>query len=120
MRYLLYADAEKLADKLKGQASAIRQGAGRSRSAPGAPAGGGGGSNVDASVTIWADVPTNALIMTAPPKIMKNLMAVIDKLDIRRAQVAVEALDRRGRGQQEPRISACNGCSMAATTWATA
>jgi general secretion pathway protein D len=47
---------------------------------------------VDASVTIWADVPTNALIMTAPPKIMKNLMAVIDKLDIRRAQVEVEAL----------------------------
>ena len=42
-------------------------------------------------MTIWADVPTNALIMTAPPKIMKNLMAVIDKLDIRRAQVAVEA-----------------------------
>ena len=55
-------------------------------------AAGGGGSNVDASVTIWADVPTNALIMTAPPKIMKNLMAVIDKLDIRRAQVEVEAL----------------------------
>ena len=43
-------------------------------------------------MTIWADVPTNALIMTAPPKIMKNLMAVIDKLDIRRAQVEVEAL----------------------------
>ena len=30
--------------------------------------------------------------MTAPPKIMKNLMAVIDKLDIRRAQVEVEAM----------------------------
>jgi general secretion pathway protein D len=30
--------------------------------------------------------------MTAPPKIMKSLMAVIDKLDIRRAQVQVEAL----------------------------
>ena len=48
--------------------------------------------NVDASVTIWADVATNALIITAPPKIMKSLMAVIDKLDIRRAQVQVEAL----------------------------
>ena len=57
---------------------------------PGAP--GGGASNVDASVTIWADVATNALIITAPPKIMKSLMAVIDKLDIRRAQVQVEAL----------------------------
>ena len=96
MRYLLYADAEKLADKLKGQASATAkaQGGPQSGDAPRAAGatGGGGTSNVDASVTIWADVPTNALIMTAPPKIMKNLMAVIDKLDIRRAQVEVEAL----------------------------
>src|SRR6202795_292588 len=30
--------------------------------------------------------------MTGRPKIMKSLMAVIDKLDIRRAQVQVEAL----------------------------
>jgi general secretion pathway protein D len=95
VRYLLYADAEKLADKLKGQASATAKAQGGPTAGGGAapPAGGGGGtSNVDASVTIWADVPTNALIMTAPPKIMKNLMAVIDKLDIRRAQVEVEAL----------------------------
>ncbi len=92
VRYLLYADAEKLADKLKGQASATAKAQAGPQSAAAATGGGGGGSNVDASVTIWADVPTNALIMTAPPKIMKNLMAVIDKLDIRRAQVAVEAL----------------------------
>ena len=60
---------------------------------PGTPAAGGGGaSNVDASVTIWADVATNALIITAPPKIMESLMGVIDKLDIRRAQVQVEAI----------------------------
>jgi general secretion pathway protein D len=94
VRYLRYADAEKLAEKLKGQATA-------SAKAAGGPGGGGapapstsasGGSNVDASVTIWADVPTNALIMTAPPKIMKSLMAIIDKLDIRRAQVEVEAI----------------------------
>src|SRR3984893_9305870 len=96
VRYLLYADAEKLADKLKGQASATAKAQGGPAGGAGGagpPAGGGGGwSNVDASVTIWADVPTNALIMTAPPKIMKNLMAVIDKLDIRRAQVEVEAI----------------------------
>ena len=96
VRYLLYADAEKLADKLKGQASATAKAQGGPQAggggAPAAGSTGGGGSNVDSSVTIWADVPTNALIMTAPPKIMKNLMAVIDKLDIRRAQVEVEAL----------------------------
>ena len=90
VRYLRYADAEKIADKLKGQASASAK-ALSGPQAGGAP-GGGGGANVDASVTIWADVPTNALILTAPPKIMKSLMAVIDKLDIRRAQVQVEAL----------------------------
>jgi general secretion pathway protein D len=93
VRYLLYADAEKLADKLKGQASASAKAQAGPQSGAAAPAGASaGGSNVDASVTIWADVPTNALIMTAPPKIMKSLMAVIDKLDIRRAQVEVEAL----------------------------
>ncbi|MGC1388481.1 MAG: type II secretion system secretin GspD, partial [Steroidobacteraceae bacterium] len=93
VRYLLYADAEKLADKLKGQASATAKAQAGPGPAAGPAAGGGGGSsNVDSSVTIWADVPTNSLIMTAPPKIMKNLMAVIDKLDIRRAQVEVEAL----------------------------
>jgi general secretion pathway protein D len=91
VRYLRYADAEKIADKLKGQATASAKAQGGPQ-AGAAAAGGGGGSNVDASVTIWADVSTNALIMTAPPKIMKSLMAVIDKLDIRRAQVQVEAL----------------------------
>jgi general secretion pathway protein D len=91
VRYLLYADADKLADKLKGQATAAAKAAGGPQ-AGGAAGAGGGGSNVDSSVTIWADVPTNALIITAPPKVMRSLMAVIDKLDIRRAQVEVEAM----------------------------
>jgi general secretion pathway protein D len=90
VRYLRYADAEKIADKLKGQATATAKAQG-GPAGGGAPAGG-GSPNVDASVTIWADVATNALILTAPPKIMKSLMAVIDKLDIRRAQVQVEAI----------------------------
>ncbi len=93
VRYLRYADAEKIADKLKGQASASAKALGGPQGGGGgAPSPSAGGSNVDASVTIWADVATNALIMTAPPKIMKSLMAVIDKLDIRRAQVQVEAI----------------------------
>src|SRR5690606_4916452 len=44
------------------------------------------------SVTIWADAQNNALIVTAPPKIMRSIMSVVDKLDIRRAQVQVEAI----------------------------
>jgi general secretion pathway protein D len=90
VRYLRYADAEKISDKLKGQATASAKAQGGPPAAP--PGGGGGTSNVDASVTIWADVATNALIITAPPKIMRSLMSVIDKLDIRRAQVQVEAV----------------------------
>jgi general secretion pathway protein D len=88
VRYLRYADAEKIADKLKGQATASA----KAQGGPPTAAPTAGTSNVDASVTIWADVATNALIITAPPKIMKSLMAVIDKLDIRRAQVQVEAI----------------------------
>jgi len=90
VRYLKYADAEKIADKLKGQASASAKALG-GPPVPGAP-GSASSSNVDASVTIWADAPTNSLVVTAPPKVMKSLMAVIDKLDIRRAQVQVEAI----------------------------
>src|SRR5271165_2006696 len=87
VRYLRYADAEKIAEKLKGQASATAKAQGGAAAAPTS-----GTPNVDASVNIWADVATNALIITALPKIMKSLMAVIDKLDIRRAQVHVEAI----------------------------
>src|SRR5450631_2618077 len=90
VRYLRYADAEKIADKLKGQATASAKAQGGPPVAGSSAAG--GTPNVDASVTIWADVATNALVITAPPKIMKSLMAVIDKLDIRRAQVHVEAI----------------------------
>jgi general secretion pathway protein D len=90
VRYLRYADAEKIADKLKGQATASAKAQGGPQAS--LASGSGGTANVDASVTIWADVATNALIITAPPKIMKSLMAVIDKLDIRRAQVQVEAI----------------------------
>ena len=92
VRYLRYADAEKLADKLKGQASASAKAQGGPPTGGAGGGGGGGGSNVDASVTIWADVATNALVITAPPKLMKSLMTVIDRLDIRRAQVLVEAI----------------------------
>ncbi len=90
--YLQYADAEKIATKLKEQNSATVAITG------GAPAGGaqGGGGGVaasaDRSTTIWAEPETNALVITAPAKVMKSLLSVIEKLDIRRAQVLVEAI----------------------------
>ena len=41
---------------------------------------------------IQADVATNSVIINAPDAIYNNLRAVLDKLDVRRAQVYVEAL----------------------------
>ena len=46
----------------------------------------------DKSVTIWAEPQTNALVVTAPPKVMRSVMPIVDRLDIRRAQVLVEAI----------------------------
>jgi general secretion pathway protein D len=88
--YLQFADAEKIATKLKEQISATVAITG------GAPPAGGAASSVAASAdrttTIWAEPETNALVITAPAKVMRALRAVVDKLDIRRMQVLVEAI----------------------------
>ena len=82
VRYLRYADAEELATKLQthftSQAAAA---AGQAASAVSSD-----------NVSVWADSQTNALIINAPPKVMRSLMQIVDKLDIRRAQVLVEAI----------------------------
>jgi len=93
--YLQFADAEKIAAKLKEQISAtVAITGGAAPGAGGAPGGGGGGvaASADRSTTIWAEPETNALVITAPAKVMHSLRAVVDKLDIRRAQVLVEAI----------------------------
>lgn len=91
VRYLRYADAEKISQKLREQIQGIAAAA--TPGAPGAvaaPAAIGGA--VDKSVTIWAEPQTNALVVTAPPKVMRSIMSIVDRLDIRRAQVLVEAI----------------------------
>jgi general secretion pathway protein D len=55
-----------------------------------ATAGGAGGGQ--GSGFIQADASTNSLIITAPDAIYRNLRGVIDQLDVRRAQVYIEAL----------------------------
>jgi len=84
VRYLRYADAEKIAAKLKEQAQGT--------AAAGAAPSGAAVAAADRSVTIWAEPETNALVITAPPKVMRSLMQVVDRLDIRRAQVLIEAM----------------------------
>lgn len=83
VRYLRYADATELATSLQAQYT----GQTARPAAEGAPP-----PDQRGEVSIWADPATNALILTAPPKTMRSMMAVIDKLDIRRAQVLVEAI----------------------------
>jgi general secretion pathway protein D len=85
VRYLRYADAEKIAAKLKEQAQGTAA----------AVAGGGQAAAAaarDQSIMIWAEPETNALVITAPAKVMRSLMQVVDRLDIRRAQVLIEAM----------------------------
>lgn len=91
VRYLEYANAETLAATLKEQATGIAAVTGGAASGGGAaPAAAGPGA--DRNVTILSDEETNALIITAPPKMMTQLMAVVDQLDIPRAQVLIEAI----------------------------
>jgi general secretion pathway protein D len=89
--YLRYASAENLAPILEGYAQQISQG---ERAAGGAAAAGqaapAGGSAT--GVRVLADNDTNALIVTAAPKIMRQVRDVIAQLDIQRAQVMVEAV----------------------------
>jgi general secretion pathway protein D len=87
VRYLNYADAEQIAGKLKEQVTGITQAAPGAPGQPATPQ-----AAADRSTTIWADKQTNALVITAPPKIMRQIMGVVDKLDIRRLQVLVEAI----------------------------
>jgi general secretion pathway protein D len=88
VRYLHYANAEKIQPKLKEQMTGIAQqsatGGAQGQASPQAQA--------EKNALIWADPSNNALVITAPPKIMRQVMAIIDKLDIRRPQVLVEAI----------------------------
>ncbi len=50
------------------------------------------GAGVAGGGMVQADAAANAVIISAPDAVYANLRAVIDKLDVRRAQVHVEAL----------------------------
>ncbi|MER2498292.1 type II secretion system secretin GspD [Vibrio neptunius] len=82
--YLKYAKAEDLVDVLKGVSDNLQaEKSSGSKQASSAKRG---------EVMISAHTGTNALVLTAPPDIMNALQDVISQLDIRRAQVLIEAL----------------------------
>ncbi len=76
--YLRYARAKDLKPVLEGAASSVKTAAGKK-------------ATVD-KVSIEVHEQNNALVITAQPDLMKTLEGLIEELDIRRAQVMVEAI----------------------------
>jgi general secretion pathway protein D len=119
VRYLRFSDAEDLAGRLKEQLSGNSSTSGsamskllernqNSQAQPNAqgntpkpgdnaatPVPSGGAATLSlagGTATIWADKATNSLVITAGQRTLRAVNAVIDKLDIRRAQVLVQAI----------------------------
>ncbi|HDQ3696129.1 type II secretion system secretin GspD [Escherichia coli] len=81
--YLKYSKAEDLVDVLKQVSGTLTSAKEEAEGTTGS------GREV---VSIAASKHSNALIVTAPQDVMQSLQSVIEQLDIRRAQVHVEAL----------------------------
>lgn len=80
--YLKFAKAESLLDVLNGVSS--NQQGGKGQATPAVA--------MMKNVVIKADAQTNSLIINAAPDLLRDLEQVINQLDIRRAQVLVEAI----------------------------
>jgi general secretion pathway protein D len=88
--YLRYANAKDLVPVLTGVAEEAK----KTVQTPGAPKGAqrAAGRQQQPIFNIQADESSNALVITAPPSLFKSLESVIRQLDVRRAQVLVEAI----------------------------
>lgn len=95
--YLRYAKAKDLTSVLQGVSKTLSGEAhqGGNQGLPN-PALGNTSSATSATpnnlIAIQADEATNALVITAPPEMLRSLRSVIAQLDVRRAQVLVEAV----------------------------
>jgi general secretion pathway protein D len=89
--YLSYATAKDLVPILQGVAATLT-----GEAPPGKTGAAGGGSGTAAAgastATIQAHEEDNALVISAPPAVFRSLAAVVHQLDIRRAQVLIEAV----------------------------
>ncbi len=87
VRYLRYAKAEELVEVLMGFAEKLdseqQASSGQSQ---------GSRSQRRSGINIMAHADTNALVISAEPDQMRTIESVISQLDIRRAQVLVEAI----------------------------
>jgi len=97
--YLKNAEATRVAQTLRAVMSGDTSTPVAASASPGAATASGASGTFAASSAaptgggiVQADVASNSLIITAPAAIYNNLRAVIEQLDVRRAQVYVEAL----------------------------
>ena len=81
--YLKYAKAADLVDVLTGVGKSQSEEAKKTAAAA---------ASREKELDIHADEATNSLVITAPPSLMRSLESVIRQLDIRRAQVLVDAI----------------------------
>ncbi|MEJ2143272.1 MAG: type II secretion system secretin GspD [Gammaproteobacteria bacterium] len=77
--YLKNAEAKKLVPVLTGVSQGVAGGKGNKTA-------------TSENIIIQADENTNALVINAPPDVFRSLRGVVQKLDVRRAQVLVEAI----------------------------
>jgi general secretion pathway protein D len=83
--YLRYAEAKNLADILNSVGEEVIKAEAKN-------SGGTGTDSKTGTVSIQADETSNALVITAPAAVFPSLRSVIQQLDIRRAQVHIEAI----------------------------
>ena len=80
--YLKYANAKEVVEVLTGVSKGIEETTGKISDS----------SNRQSSLSIQAHDATNSIIISAQPALMSSLSSIIRQLDIRRAQVLVEAI----------------------------
>jgi general secretion pathway protein D len=83
---LKHGDAKSLAELLKGVMGELAK-----ESAGGAAAGAAGGSGRNSNFAVFADEGLNALVVRGEPSLMQEAEEIIAQLDVRRAQVLIEA-----------------------------
>lgn len=81
--YLKYAQAKDIVSVLKGVSKSLEKGGSGQASAE---------SSSNSDLSIEAHEGTNAIVISAQPALMSSLSSIIRQLDIRRAQVLVEAI----------------------------
>ena len=81
--YLKYAQAKDIVDVLKGVSKSLEKAGGTQGKSE---------SSSNSDLSIEAHEGTNAIVISAQPALMSSLSSIIRQLDIRRAQVLVEAI----------------------------